>query len=60
MNTFSNTEKFTLDQKKSWCAHKMKLRHQGNHTQKTPKKDNKMILWFEVDDTGCGMNLETV
>ncbi|KAF3440315.1 hypothetical protein FNV43_RR18599 [Rhamnella rubrinervis] len=56
VNTFSHTEKFTIEQKKSWCAHKMKLRHQGNHTQKATNKDNKMIIWFEVDDTGCGID----
>jgi hypothetical protein len=21
-------------------------------------RDNKVILWFEVEDTGCGMNLK--
>ena len=26
--------------------------------KKAWKKDNKMILWFEIDDTGCGMNLK--
>ena len=27
--------------------------------KKACKKDNRMILWFEVDDTGCGRNLKT-
>jgi hypothetical protein len=38
------------------CAIKPKLRQQGNHLKKACKKENKMILWFEIDDTGCGMN----
>ncbi|XP_062102700.1 histidine kinase 1 isoform X2 [Humulus lupulus] len=50
-NTFSPQE-----HKKQRCAHKMKLRHQGNHARETHKKDNKKILWFEVDDTGCGID----
>ncbi|KAL5557533.1 hypothetical protein UlMin_039769 [Ulmus minor] len=53
---FSSSGKFPLDQKKHKCAHKIKLRHQGNHARETPKKDNKMILWFEVDDTGSGID----
>ncbi|EXC35337.1 Histidine kinase 1 [Morus notabilis] len=56
LNTVSNKGKFSVDQKKQRCAHKMKLRHQGNHTKEVPKKDNKKILWFEVDDTGCGID----
>jgi hypothetical protein len=38
------------------CAIKPKLRQHGNHLKKACKKENKMILWFEIDDTGCGMN----
>lgn len=37
----------------------MKWKQQGNHMKKACKKDNRMILWFEVDDTGCGRNLKT-
>ena len=28
----------------------------GPFMKKTGKKENKVKLWFEVDDTGCGMN----
>ncbi|GMN29054.1 hypothetical protein TIFTF001_002269 [Ficus carica] len=56
LNTVSNKGKFPVEQKKLKCAHKMKLRHQGNHTKEVTKKDNKKILWFEVDDTGCGID----
>lgn len=27
------------------------------HEEKFCKKDNRLILCFEVEDTGCGMNL---
>ncbi|KAM6540522.1 hypothetical protein CsatB_004969 [Cannabis sativa] len=56
-NTFNSTgSKFPHEHKKQRCAHKMKLTHQGHHARETPKKDNKKILWFEVDDTGCGID----
>lgn len=35
------------------------MKQHENHAKKTSKKDNKTILWFEVDDTGCGKNLKT-
>ncbi|XP_052308809.1 histidine kinase 1 isoform X2 [Populus trichocarpa] len=54
-NTY-NDARFHLDQKKMRCAPKPKLRQQGNHTKKAWKKDNKTILWFEIDDTGCGID----
>lgn len=57
-STFSDTTKFPLDQKKARCAIKPKLRHQGNHIKKASKKEKKAILWFEIDDTGCGINFE--
>ena len=60
MNTISNKGKLPLEQKKPWCANKVKMKHQANHTKDAPKKDNKKILWFEVDDTGCGMNVDTI
>ncbi|KAJ9146955.1 hypothetical protein P3X46_029167 [Hevea brasiliensis] len=53
---FNETTKLPLDQKKARCALKTKLRQQGNHMKKTSKKENKVILWFEVDDTGCGID----
>ena len=59
LSTFNDAAKFALDQKKVRCALKTKLRQQGNHMKKAPKKENKVILWFEVDDTGCGMNIKS-
>ncbi|KAG8373630.1 hypothetical protein BUALT_Bualt11G0044200 [Buddleja alternifolia] len=38
----------TKKDKESWCKWKRELSR--------GKKDNKMILWFEVDDTGCGID----
>ncbi|TYH78703.1 hypothetical protein ES332_D03G008400v1 [Gossypium tomentosum] len=55
-NVCSDSGKFSPDQKKPLSALKTKLKQHGNHTKKAGKKDNKMILWFEVDDTGCGID----
>ncbi|CAL5391849.1 unnamed protein product [Camellia sinensis] len=52
-NTFSNGRKFHLNPKESWSTHKTILKQYVNHTKRSCKKDNKVILWFEVDDTGC-------
>lgn len=57
-NTFSNTRKFSTNQKESWSAAKTKLQRQISDGKRSCKKDNRIILWFEVDDTGCGMNLK--
>ncbi|XP_065856232.1 histidine kinase 1 [Euphorbia lathyris] len=56
LNTFNDTTKFPLDQKKVRCAIKAKLRQQGSHMRKASKKENKVVLWFEIDDTGCGID----
>ncbi|XP_027362692.1 histidine kinase 1-like [Abrus precatorius] len=45
-----------LDQKKSRNLQKSKEKPNANHSKKTSMKDNKVILWFEVDDTGCGID----
>ncbi|PSS00467.1 Histidine kinase [Actinidia chinensis var. chinensis] len=55
-NTSSNTRKFPLNQKESRFMHKMSLKQHVNHTKRSCKKENKVILWFEVDDTGCGID----
>ncbi|KAE8715930.1 Histidine kinase 1 [Hibiscus syriacus] len=55
-NVSSDSGKFSPDQKKPLSALKTKLKQHGNHMKKASKKDNKMILWFEVDDTGCGID----
>ncbi|KAL2988258.1 hypothetical protein AAZX31_11G076300 [Glycine max] len=45
-----------LDQKKSRSLQKCIERPNANHAKRTSVKDNKVILWFEVDDTGCGID----
>ncbi|XP_047310713.1 histidine kinase 1-like [Impatiens glandulifera] len=36
---------------------KSKLRQHINHkNSRSTKNDNKVVLWFEVDDTGCGID----
>ncbi|XP_042495876.1 histidine kinase 1 isoform X2 [Macadamia integrifolia] len=55
-NTFSDTMKLPLDQKESSSAVKTKLKQHGNHEMRTSKKDDRIVLWFEVDDTGCGID----
>ncbi|KAI3798828.1 hypothetical protein L1987_34108 [Smallanthus sonchifolius] len=47
---------FALDQKALWPAQKNKLLQQENQEKSSCEKDNKVILWFEVDDTGCGID----
>ncbi|XP_050227819.1 histidine kinase 1 [Mercurialis annua] len=56
LSTFNDPTNFLLDRKKVRCAFTTKLRQQGNHSKKASKKENKVILWFEVDDTGCGID----
>ncbi|WCJ32650.1 histidine kinase 1 [Euphorbia peplus] len=56
LNTFNDTTKFPLDHKKLRCAFKTKLRQQASHMRKASKKENKVVLWFEIDDTGCGID----
>ncbi|XP_061999257.1 histidine kinase 1 [Rosa rugosa] len=55
LNSSGDTRRISPDQKSLWSSHKAKLK-QGNYAKKAHKKDNKMILWFEVDDTGCGID----
>ncbi|PHT42695.1 Histidine kinase 1 [Capsicum baccatum] len=40
----------------SWSAPKVKLKRLESQEKKFSKKDNKMILWFEVEDFGCGID----
>lgn len=49
-------EYLSLNPKESWCAHKLKRRREASNGKMCSKKDNEMILWFEVDDTGCGID----
>ncbi|KAK2984499.1 hypothetical protein RJ640_016885 [Escallonia rubra] len=41
---------------KPWSAPKTKLKRQGSNHKRSNKKDSNMILWFEVEDTGCGID----
>ncbi|OVA19612.1 Signal transduction response regulator [Macleaya cordata] len=54
--TASNALKLATDQKESRSSPKIKSKQHGNHEKRTSKKDNKIVLWFEVDDTGCGID----
>lgn len=38
------------------CSPKTRTKQHENQANKASNSDNKMIIWFEVDDTGCGMN----
>ncbi|XP_019446887.1 PREDICTED: histidine kinase 1-like [Lupinus angustifolius] len=55
-NSYSDSSNFPLEQKKSGCAQKTKAKQHENQAKRTSKRVNKMILWFEVDDTGCGID----
>ncbi|PIN09511.1 Sensory transduction histidine kinase [Handroanthus impetiginosus] len=54
----SKTRELSVNQKESWCAQKLKWKREASHGNGKicSKKDNKMTLWFEVDDTGCGID----
>ena len=51
-NNLNDVGNFCTDQKKSRFPNWTKMKQQGDHTKN--EKDNKMTLWFELDDTGCG------
>ncbi|KAK6154029.1 hypothetical protein DH2020_013668 [Rehmannia glutinosa] len=53
--TVDNDSK-SLNTKESWCAKKLKWKREAAHGKTCAKKDKKMILWFEVEDTGCGID----
>ncbi|VFQ75514.1 unnamed protein product [Cuscuta campestris] len=54
-NTLTSSRKGPME---SWPSPKVKFKDQeGGHCGKPFKKDNdKTVLWFEVDDTGCGID----
>ncbi|KAJ8764378.1 hypothetical protein K2173_006118 [Erythroxylum novogranatense] len=56
LSTLNDSTKFPLNQKITRCTLKTKLKQQGNQVKKTCRKENKMILCFEIDDTGCGID----
>ncbi|KAG5079125.1 hypothetical protein GLYMA_02G046600v4 [Glycine max] len=55
-NSCSDNTNFPLEQKKLRCSQKTRAKQHENHAKRTSNRDNKMILWFEVDDTGCGID----
>lgn len=58
MKSFNENEKFYVDEKALWSAFQKRLKKQGLHEKTCSKNDNTMILYFEVEDTGCGMNFD--
>ncbi|KAI3502827.1 hypothetical protein L1887_31169 [Cichorium endivia] len=57
LKSFSDNENFYVDQKALWSAFQKRLKRQGLHEKCTScKNDNTMILYFEVEDTGCGID----
>ncbi|VVB18386.1 unnamed protein product [Arabis nemorensis] len=56
VNSLQDEMSVAVDRKKPWAPMKTKLVHHRNHLQKSCKNKNKMVLWFEVDDTGCGID----
>lgn len=57
-NYSSDSRSLPLNQK-SQAPQKTRMKQQENHAKKASKKDNQIVVWFEVDDTGCGMKLKT-
>ncbi|CAH9105814.1 unnamed protein product [Cuscuta europaea] len=56
-NSVTSWRKFSVNLKESWSTPKIKLNHHSGHARKPSQKDNsKMVFWFEVDDTGCGID----
>ncbi|XP_076921085.1 histidine kinase 1-like [Bidens hawaiensis] len=60
-NLISNSIKFTTSGYiilRGWCEDSHSFIENGNFLleKSSCKKDNKVILWFEVDDTGCGID----
>ncbi|KAF7129538.1 hypothetical protein RHSIM_Rhsim10G0210600 [Rhododendron simsii] len=55
-NTCSDTRKFPLDAKEPWNTRRRNLKQYVNHPKRCCKNENKVVLWFEVDDTGCGID----
>ncbi|KAL1191939.1 Histidine kinase 1 [Cardamine amara subsp. amara] len=56
MNPLHDEMSLNVDRKKPLAPMKTKLVQHRNHFQKSCKNANKMVLWFEVDDTGCGID----
>ncbi|KAE9612939.1 hypothetical protein Lal_00027487 [Lupinus albus] len=53
---YSDNLSFPLEEKKSCCVQNSREKQNANHAKRISKKDIKVKLWFEVDDTGCGID----
>ncbi|KAK1439212.1 hypothetical protein QVD17_05028 [Tagetes erecta] len=56
LNSFSNNENFFVDHRALWNAYQKKIKRKGLDGKRTSKNDNIVILFFEVEDTGCGID----
>ncbi|CAL5197470.1 unnamed protein product [Lathyrus oleraceus] len=54
--SYGDNENFTSEPKKMGCSPKTRTKQHENQAKKASNSDNKMIIWFEVDDTGCGID----
>ncbi|XP_051139523.1 histidine kinase 1 isoform X2 [Andrographis paniculata] len=53
---YSKTNNLSFTLKESWCAQKLKRKRDLSYGGTFFRKESKMILWFEVEDTGCGID----
>ncbi|XP_010548269.1 PREDICTED: histidine kinase 1 [Tarenaya hassleriana] len=56
VNTLNDDKNLAIDRRKSLAPIKTKLVQPRNHMPKLYKNENKTVLLFEVDDTGCGID----
>nr|XP_043639148.1 histidine kinase 1-like [Erigeron canadensis] len=56
LDSFSNSENFFIDHKALLSASQKKISREGLHERRSCKNDKTMILFFEVEDTGCGID----
>ncbi|KAK9074779.1 hypothetical protein SSX86_003097 [Deinandra increscens subsp. villosa] len=56
LNSFGNNENYFVDQRALWSAYQKKIKRKELDKNKTSKNDNTVILFFEVEDTGCGID----
>ncbi|MED6217410.1 Histidine kinase 1 [Stylosanthes scabra] len=56
-NPCSDNANFLMEEKKLQYAQKtIRAKQHENHAKRTSERDKKAVLWFEVDDTGCGID----
>ncbi|KAG9137716.1 hypothetical protein Leryth_019282 [Lithospermum erythrorhizon] len=56
LNTSVGHNQLTTKLMESLHSSKLKSKHRGSQEKTSLKRENKLILWFEVDDTGCGID----